>query len=108
MSWKYYTGAYDDASDPAVNIYDAFRKIRYGPDWARNVVTPSGTILGDIASCRLPQVSFVMPNSLDSDHAGNLSGAGPGWVGSDLPGARCRASTPSLECNYYKAIVTKG
>jgi phospholipase C len=101
VSWKYYTGAYDDASDPAVNIYDAFRKIRYGPDWARNVVTPSGTILGDIASCRLPQVSFVMPNSLDSDHAGNLSGAGPGWVGS-IYLAIVQSQHAAPECNYYK------
>jgi phospholipase C len=100
VSWKYYTGAYDDSSDPAVNIYDAFRKIRYGPDWNRNVVTPSGTILSDIQNCRLPQVSFAMPNWLDSDHAGNLSGGGPGWVGSIyLAIVQSQHATPS--CNYY-------
>ena len=82
VSWKYYTGSYKDMVDPSVNIYDAFRKIRYGADWQRNVITPSGAILRDIQSCRLPQVSFVMPNCLYSDHAGNLSGGGPGWVGS--------------------------
>ncbi|HVN69826.1 MAG TPA: alkaline phosphatase family protein [Candidatus Binatia bacterium] len=106
VSWKYYTGAYNDVSDPTVNIYDAFRKIRYGPDWGRNVVTPSGTILGDIQNCRLPQVSFVMPNWLDSDHAGNLSAGGPGWVGSIyLALVQSRRAAP--ECDYYKdsAIV---
>ncbi len=101
VTWKYYTGAYDNATDPTVNVYDAFRKIRYGPDWQRNVVMPSGTILSDIRNCRLPQVSFVMPNFLDSDHAGNLSAAGPGWVGSIyLAVAQSRHAAP--ECDYYK------
>jgi phospholipase C len=101
VSWKYYTGAYDDASDPAVNIYDAFRKIRYGPDWQRNVITPSGTILSDIQNCRLPQVSFAMPNFLDSDHAGSLSAGGPGWVGSVyLAIVQSQHAAPA--CNYYK------
>jgi phospholipase C len=101
VSWKYYTGAYDDRSDPAVNIYDAFRKIRYGPDWQRNVTTPSGRILADIQNCRLPQVSFVMPNWLDSDHAGNLSAGGPGWVGS-IYLAVVQSQHAAPQCNYYK------
>ncbi|MBV9718663.1 MAG: hypothetical protein JOZ77_05050 [Candidatus Eremiobacteraeota bacterium] len=101
VTWKYYTGSYDNLTDPTVNIYDAFRRIRYGRDWRRNVVTPSGTVLSDIQNCRLPQVSFVMPNYLDSDHAGNLSAAGPGWVGSIyLALVQSRHSSP--ECNYYK------
>ncbi len=101
VSWKYYTGAYNNVSDPAVNIYDAFRKIRYGPDWERNVITPSGTILSDIHNCRLSQVSFVMPNWLDSDHAGSLSAGGPGWVGSIyLAVVQSQHATPA--CNYYK------
>ena len=100
VTWKYYTGPYNDITDPAVNIYDAFRRIRYGVDWRRNVVTPSGTILSDIQNCRLPQISFVMPNYLDSDHAGNLSGGGPGWIGSIyLALVQSRHATP--DCNYY-------
>lgn len=101
VSWKYYTGPYDATTNIAVNIYDAFRKIRYGRDWQRNVVTPPGAIVGDIANCRLPQVSFVMPTSIDSDHAGNLSAQGPGWVGSlYLAVAGTQHSSP--QCNYYK------
>ncbi|MBV8374041.1 MAG: hypothetical protein JO302_00895 [Candidatus Eremiobacteraeota bacterium] len=101
VTWKYYTGAIGDVTDPAVNIYDAFRKIRYGPDWQRNVVTPSGTMLSDIQSCNLPSVSFVMPNWLDSDHAGNLSAAGPGWVGS-IYYAVVQSQHAPPSCNYYK------
>ncbi len=101
VSWKYYTGAYDDIVNPTVNIYDAFRRIRYGSDWRRNVVTPSGRILSDIENCRLPQVSYVMPNYLDSDHAGSLSAAGPGWVGS-IYLALVQSRNASAQCNYYK------
>jgi phospholipase C len=100
VSWKYYTGSVLDVIDPAVNIYDAFRKIRYGRDWLRNVITPSGTILSDIRNCNLPSVSFVMPNWLDSDHAGSLSAAGPGWVGS-IYYAIVQSENAPASCNYY-------
>ena len=99
VTWRYYTGAYNNVTDPAVNIYDAFRKIRYGADWERNVITPSAAILSDIQNCRLPQVSFVMPNWLDSDHAGNLSAGGPGWVGSIYLAI---VQSRHTACNYYK------
>ncbi|HET6274307.1 MAG TPA: alkaline phosphatase family protein [Candidatus Cybelea sp.] len=101
VSWKYYTGSLLEFMNPTVNIYDAFRKIRYGPDWHRNVVTPSGRVLSDIQACRLPQVSFVMPNALDSDHAGSLSSGGPGWVGS-IYLALVQSRHAATQCNYYK------
>ncbi len=100
VTWRYYTGSRNDASTEAVNIYEAFRKIRYGPDW-RNVVTPSGRILSDISTCRLPSVAFVMPNRLDSDHAGSLSSAGPGWVGSIYLALVASAHAPPA-CSYYR------
>ena len=101
VSWKYYTGPYDARTDIAVNIYDAFRKVRYGRDWQRNIITPPGTILSDIRNCRLPQVSFLMPTSVDSDHAANLSTAGPGWIGS-IYLAVANTLHSSKQCNYYK------
>ncbi|HYL27455.1 MAG TPA: alkaline phosphatase family protein [Candidatus Nitrosotalea sp.] len=101
VSWRYYTGPQNDFSDPAVGIYEAFRKIRYGPQWHRNISTPSTAILSDIRNCRLAQVSFAMPSAVDSDHAGTLSAAGPGWVGSIyLALAQSRRAAP--QCNYYK------
>ena len=81
--WKYYTGSYFDLVNPAVNIYEAFRKIRYGAGLASQPHYSVGNdLMNDISNCRLAQVSFVMPNRLDSDHAGSLSATGPGWVGS--------------------------
>jgi phospholipase C len=99
VTWRYYTGPYDQTFNQTVNIYDAFRKIRYGADWRRDVVAPSARVFADIQNCRLPQVSFVMPNSLDSDHAGNLSAAGPGWVGSIYLAI---VQTRHTRCDYYK------
>jgi phospholipase C len=101
VTWKYYTGPYYDIVNPTVDIYEAFRKIRYGPDWARNVIMPSTQILSDIQNCRLPQVSFVMPNYLDSDHAGSLSAAGPGWVGS-IYLALVQSRHAAAQCDYYR------
>lgn len=101
VTWKYYTGAYTDRIDRTVNIYDAFRRIRYGRDWQRNVITPSSTIVSDIGRCRLPQVSFVMPNMVDSDHASSLSASGPGWIGS-IYLAIARSARASPACDYYK------
>lgn len=101
VSWKYYTGPYDATVDQAVNVYDAFRKIRYSSDWKSNVITPPGTIMSDIENCRLPQVSFVMPNAIDSDHAATLSAAGPGWVGS-IYLSIVDSQRKSSQCNYYK------
>jgi len=102
VSWKYYTGPYNDSSNPAVGIYDAFRRIRYGEDWQRSVATPSGEVLSDIQNCRLPSVSFAMPNWTDSDHAGNLSAGGPGWVGSIYLAVVQSQHAANPDCNYYK------
>lgn len=99
VTWRYYTGPYDQSFNQTVNIYDAFRKIRYGPDWRRDVVAPSSRVLGDITSCRLPQVSFVMPTALNSDHAGSLSSSGPGWVASIY---LALVQTHDTRCDYYK------
>ncbi|HEX4014580.1 MAG TPA: alkaline phosphatase family protein [Candidatus Cybelea sp.] len=101
VTWRYYTGPENDRYNQSVNIYEAFRKVRYGADWRRNITIPSGKILTDIAACRLPSVSFVMPSAMDSDHAGTLSAAGPGWVGS-IYLALAETSRASAPCNYYK------
>ena len=69
--------------------------------FARSVTGPIGSatssrlrerFLSDIQNCRLPQVSFVMPNALDSDHAGSLSAAAPAGSARSI-WRSCRAST---------------
>lgn len=51
-----------------------------GQDWVNNVVIPQSQVLVDIANGQLPQVSWIIPNGLSSDHAVANDGSGPSWV----------------------------
>jgi phospholipase C len=77
ITWRYYTPS-------AGSIWtgpNAIRHLRFGNDW-QNIIIPQTTVLTDIASGQLPQVSWVIPNGLDSDHALQNDGSGPSWVAS--------------------------
>ncbi len=101
VSWKYYTGAADAVADAWVNVFDAMRHIRYGPDWTRNVDTPMSDVLSDIQNCRLPQVAYVTPTWVNSDHAGDLSNGGPAWVGSLYMAIEQSERSANSACRYY-------
>jgi len=101
VSWKYYTGAIGNLNDGQINVYDAIKHIRYGLDWDKNISTPSSNILSDIQNCNLPQVSYVTPTWLESDHAGNLSSGGAGWVGSIYLAVTQSALAKGPACQYY-------
>jgi phospholipase C len=78
VSWTYYEPRHGGFWDGPASI----RHIRDAPvDWAR-VVTPETTVLDDIAAGELAQVTWVIPNGLNSDHPGNLMSSGPSWVAS--------------------------
>ncbi len=60
-----------------------------GPDWtgaAPKVVVGetqnNPQVLADIATGQLPQVTWVIPDGQDSDHASLNDGCGPSWVSS--------------------------
>jgi phospholipase C len=53
-----------------------------GPDWVNNVKIPEAQILTDIANGQLQQVSWIIPNGSESDHANENNGSGPSWVAS--------------------------
>jgi phospholipase C len=77
LSWRYYTyGAGSIWTGP-----NAIGHLRFGTDWA-NVIIPQTKILSDIASGKLTQVSWVIPDGADSDHASGNQGTGPSWVAS--------------------------
>jgi phospholipase C len=102
VSWKYYTGELGNTIEAAFDVYDAIRHIRYGGDWFYNISTPETNIISDIQNCRLPNVSYVTPPGLDSDHAGSLSAGGPGWVGTIyLAIAESNAVQTRPVCQYY-------
>ena len=54
-----------------------------GSDWVNNVVLNENQVLTDIMGGKLAQVSWVIPNGPNSDHAGSTSTTGgPSWVAS--------------------------
>ncbi len=77
ISWRYYT----PSAGSIWTAPNAVRHLRLGPDWA-NVVLQPAQILSDIATNRLPTVSWVIPTGQESDHAGSNEGTGPSWVAS--------------------------
>jgi phospholipase C len=102
VSWKYYTGQINNTIDAGTNVYDAIHHIRYGADWTNNVSYPQTNIISDITNCALPNVSYVTPPGLSSDHAGSLSASGPGWVGSIyLAIAESQTLQTNPACQYY-------
>ena len=50
--------------------FDAIKKVRYGPDWKRSVISPPQTVLIDASHRRLADVSWVTPDFTDSDTQG--------------------------------------
>ena len=95
-TWKYYTPPSVNLGvlNPGGGIWTAPASIREvcqpnesytecaGQEWSNHVDLLSVDVLKDIQNCQLPNVSWVMPNGLDSDHAGDpLNVGGPSWVG---------------------------
>jgi phospholipase C len=80
LSWKYYAPS---VGEGAVfwNAFDAIHAVRRGPEWATNISTPEKRVFADISSGALPAVSWIVPDSYNSDHLGeNKSDTGPSWV----------------------------
>lgn len=77
ITWRYYD-AYNAGYWSAP---DAIKHLRYGSAW-KNVIMPETTVLTDISSGNLQQVSWVNPTCAESDHASCNKGTGPAWVAS--------------------------
>jgi len=78
VSWRYYTPS-------AGSIWtgpNAIQHLRFGQDWNDDVVLNSAQVLDDINNGQLANVSWVIPNAQESDHAGSNQGLGPAWVAS--------------------------
>ena len=88
VSWAYYTPEVGgrDAGGRVWSGFDAISAVRNGPDWSRNVISPPRRVLSDVSAGRLPSVTWVIPDWLNSDHAADRGGAGatggPSWVAS--------------------------
>jgi phospholipase C len=79
LSWLYFT---NESKVGVWNPFEAIQAVRDGPEWATNIVQPQSRIFDAISHGKLPAVSWVIPDALDSDHPGNHSDSGPSWVAS--------------------------
>jgi phospholipase C len=80
VSWKYYAPSATENTGYIWSAFDAIKHIRYGPDWAGDVISPETQVLTDIENGNLAQVSWVIPTLVNSDHALGKSKTGPDWV----------------------------
>jgi phospholipase C len=80
LSWRCYAPQTGDGY--SWTGYDAIAGIRKGPDWKKDVVHPETRLLHDVAGGQLASVTWVIPSSPLSDHAGSGSKRGPSWVAS--------------------------
>lgn len=82
VSWKYYAPSLtEDFGGGVWSEFRAIKNVYNGPDWKAHVISPETTVLTDIASGKLPSVSWVIPKSKNSDHDVGDTG-GPSWVSS--------------------------
>ena len=81
LTWAFYAPVVFDP--PSIwSAYQAIRHIYYGPDWKKDVFSPSTQFLTDVSSGHLRNVTWVVPSYHNSDHPGSKSTTGPSWVAS--------------------------
>jgi phospholipase C len=97
LSWKYYAPKVHNrhGANPGGFIWNAPNSIReicmpnqdytecLGSQYATNVDLNPSNVLTDIRDCRLANVSWIIPDGKNSDHAGSTANVGgPSWVAS--------------------------
>jgi phospholipase C len=93
VSWRYYGSGGPWLDPQALGIWVAPNAIEHicvpingqctGSDWTAHVTFTQSAILSDIANCKLSGVSWVIPDSFDSDHSLDVRNTGgPSWVAS--------------------------
>jgi phospholipase C len=91
VSWKFYAMEVKkwEQKDPGrgntpgiFSAFDAIKAVRYSSEWRTNVTRTNLDLFSDISQKRLPAVSWITPNTPNSDHPGDNSDTGPSWVAS--------------------------
>ncbi len=77
LTWLYFTNT---SNADVWNAFDAIKAVREGSEWSTNIVIPETKIFQTIQYGELPNVAWVIPDAVNSDHPGNHSDTGPSWV----------------------------
>jgi phospholipase C len=81
ISWRFYAGSYgSNAAGGEWSGFQTVKHIYYGPDWAKDVVTPDWKFITDVRAGKLASFTWVTPVCDDSDHVNCGGGYGPSWV----------------------------
>jgi phospholipase C len=81
ISWRYYATNKTDYGY-LWSVFDAFDRIRNGPEWSTNVINPPSQFLTDVQNGTLASMTWISPTLLTSDHPVSHSNMGPSWVAS--------------------------
>jgi phospholipase C len=92
-TWRYYSGPIDvggltvggnTITTPGgnLNALASYHQIYYGSNFAANDIMPETRILTDVTTGTLADVTFVVPEAENSDHAQGGTSTGPQWVAS--------------------------
>ena len=79
LTWRFYTSTIDDDGGEWSG-YQAVDHIRYGPDWAKDVITPQTQFFTDLSDGELANVTWITPVCETSDHVNCGGDKGPMWV----------------------------
>jgi phospholipase C len=115
LSWKYYTpGVSSVWTAPnwiqQICVPDSTYQQCTGPEWVNNVDLNPPDVLTDIATCKLPNMTWVIPAGQYSDHPGRtISTGGPSWVASivnAIGGSPCKNPDGSSYWNSTVIFIT--
>ena len=93
IPWKFYANkvySWKSSKNSGSGIwsaFDAIQAVRYSKEWGTKVTTSDKKIFSDISHGALPNVSWVTPDGVNSDHPqelqkGQPADTGPSWVAS--------------------------
>jgi phospholipase C len=82
LPWRFYTSKYTVPFGGLWSGYHAVKHIFYGPDWAKDIITPQKRFLTDVKAGKLASFTWITPTCPDSDHVSCGGGMGPSWVAS--------------------------
>ena len=84
ISWKFYAmPVRKGVGGPGIwSAFDAIRAVRYSPEWHTNVTRSSNEFFADVSHDKLPDVAWITPDAVNSDHPAEPSDTGPSWVAS--------------------------
>lgn len=79
LTWAYFAPPINHG-DGIWSAYQAINHIYNGPDWSKDVFSPSTQFFTELSNGDFRSVTWIVPTFTNSDHPGNDSKTGPSWV----------------------------